>query len=296
MFGCLLIFRNGYSQICLHIDEGPKRVVVNTDHVIKVKVLNVPTGASVKLWANKQRVYIVNGEAELKFTDSIISFHEVEIDVRVEVDKKIVFSEKRVLEFTFFKPDIALQIKGSDYFYRGLNTDFKLTVSGFPNFDLILTSFAFSIRKFENSDYRASVNNKLEELKLGVSLKYFEDSFLNLEKKIIKVYDLPRPNFNLSCSIDSILSSDTILNLHTIVPPDLMGRVQPQIENLTVQIWSATGVQNFIANGSEIKGELLEIIKKMKSGDLLYFKNIQFKWHEKQTEPMLINTVAFSRS
>jgi hypothetical protein len=269
---------------------------VNTDHVIKVKVLNVPAGASVKLWANKQRVYIVNGEAVLKFTDSIVRFHEVEIDVRVEVNRKIVFSEKRTIEFAFFRPDIALQIKGSEYFYRGLTTEFNLCVAGVTNIDLSLLPYMFYLTKLESSHYRANTIARTSEVELGFGIKTMEDSFLKLEKKLIKVYDLPRPNFNLSCSIDSILSSDTIINLHTIVPPDLMGRVQPQIQNFTVQIWSATGVQNFIANGSEIKGELLEIIKKMKSGDLLYFKNIQFKWHEKQTEPMLINTVAFSRS
>ncbi len=287
---------NGYSQICLQIEEGPKRVVVNTDHVIKVKVLNVPTGASVKIWANKERVYSFNGEAVLKYTDSIVRFHEVEIDVRVEVNRKIVFSEKRTIEFAFFRPDIALQIKGSEYFYRGLTTEFNLCVAGVTNIEMVIAPNGFFLGKLESSHYRANNIGVKSEVKMAIGIKTMEDSFLNLEKKTIKIYDLPKPNFNLTCSIDSILSSDTIINLHTIVPPDLMGRVQPQIQNFTVQIWSATGVQNFIANGSEIKGELLEIIKNMKSGDLLYFKKIQFKWHEKQTEPMLINTVAFSRS
>lgn len=296
LFGCWLIFRNGYSQICLQIDEGPKRAMVNTDYVIKVKVLNVPKGASLKVWANKEQVETNNGEADIVFTDSVLSYHIADIIVKVEANKKIIFKESRQVEFIFFKPDIALQIKGSEYFYRGLDTDFKLTVSGYPNSDLIVTCFGFPLRKLENSDYRAYMNDGRDELKLGVSLKYLEDSILKLGTKVFRIYDLPQPSFKLNCSIDSILNIDTMIGIQTLIPPDLLGRVKPQIQKCTLQIWSSTGVQNFNAIGSELKGELLEAIKKMKSGDLLYFKNIQFKWIETQAEPMLINTVAFSKN
>jgi len=296
LFVSLFIFMNGYSQICLQIEEGPKRVVVNTDHVTKVKVLNVPTGASVKIWANKERVYSFNGEAVLKYTDSIISYHVVEIDVRVELNKKIIFSENRATEFVYFKPDIALQIKGSEYVYKGINTEFNLCIAGSANQDLVITGYGFPLTKLGSSHYRTFINDARSEVKMGFGIKTMEDSFLNLEKKTIKIYDLPRPNFDLSRSVDSVLLSDTMIGIRTLIPPDLMGRVQPQIQNFTVQIWSTTGVQNFSSNGSEIKGELLAAIKKMKSGDLLYFKNIQFKWHDKQAETMLINTFAFSKN
>ena len=268
-----IFFLNG--QVGVIVDIPSNKIPIGADFIADIRVHNMPEKGKLQVKVNGAEIESNGSEAKvvIKDIDSSISENVVILDIAVLKNGSKIYSEKRELIYMSFQPYVCIESQRNGIFYKHIDNTFTVAANGFTKQELTLhlyiptravgEKFVFTPRSID-SIYPISVAARLAD-----------GSQMLLDKRTIQLQELPKPELKLSKNIQELSLSDTALNLNLSF--STLKDLKCVITEFVIQIKSNNSITKRVISGSQINGDILEIIRNLKPGDSITLTNLQYE-------------------
>lgn len=268
-----IFFLKGQVGVIVNIPSN--KIPIGADFIADIKVHNMPEKGRLAVKVNGTDIEVIGSEAKvvIKDIDCTISENIVILDLAVFKYGSKIYSEKRELIFMRFQPYVCIESQRNGIFYKHIDNTFTVAANGFTLQELAISIY-ISTRKVEEK-YVFTPRSIDSIYPISVFGNLPDGTLMLLDKRTIHLQELPSPDLKLSKNIQEISLSDTVLNLNLsfLTLKDL----KCVITEFVIHIKSNNSITKRVISGSQINGDILEIIRNLKSGDSITLSNLQYE-------------------
>lgn len=277
----LLILWSGsnlYSQTYINITIPSQMILKGQPFEARIEAYGMPVKAVLQVKLNGHEIAVKDSVAEISIVDTIIGEYEAVIDARVHLQNKTIFREKRKLYYTIFPLVYALELGPSNVLYRGIENYLNLAVAGIPPQNIMLSITNGATIKKTAAGFSLQTYSRDSVVALLVAAKMANGGTVMLTRKMYRVVDRPAVVCSFDRKMPDIGAGDTAIRVIANIPGSQQQIRAPRVLAFSCRIWMGGTWSTYQFTGNLVKGELLQKIRNMKQGDLIFVEGIRIQW------------------
>lgn len=279
LFLLLILTSKLQSQPFVNITVPSQMILKGQPFEATVEARNMPANGMLQVMFNgyREMVMLKDSTATISVVDTVIGDYEAVIDARIIVAKKTVLRESRKLYYTIFPLVYALELGPSNILYRGVENQFNLAVAGIAPQNIMLSITGGATIRKTSTAFAVTTYSRDSIVALTIAAN-MGGKIVMLARKIYHLADRPAVVCSIDRKVSDISPADTAIRVRANLPGALQRIAPPAVLSFSCRMWTGGAWTSYRFSGNTIRGELVNKIRDMRQGDLLFVEEISIQW------------------